>query len=184
MSRLRRTESVSFITDGLMARLDRSGKGALQARVVAAWREVAGEEVASHARGSALRDSELLVFVDSPIWANELSVLSEHYRIAVNERLGKDLVGSVRFAVSKKVAEARAHDEEDAPAGSAQPQKVEPVSATETEIAHTRLMAQGVGDPVLREAVVAAALAHLEWRKGIEARKVAENAIQRATGAD
>jgi hypothetical protein len=61
---------------------------------------------------------------------------------------------------------------------------VAPVRATETEIEQVRQMAASVSDQGLREAVIAAALAHLEWRKGIEARSVAERAVQRATGAD
>jgi hypothetical protein len=185
MSRLRKAASVGTIADGLWGRLDRTGQGAVRARAVSAWRTVAGEEVAAHARGFSLRDQELLVFVDSAVWANELSVLSEHYRTAVNERLGKELVTSIRFAVSRKVAEAKeqeAEDESRASGGAAE--KVEPVKATETEIAQVRQMAAVVSDPGLRQAVIAAALAHLEWRKGMEARSVAERAVQRATGAD
>jgi hypothetical protein len=183
MSRLRRTESLGSIVDGLWGRLDRTGEGAAGARAVSAWRAVAGDEVAAHARGFALRGQELLVFVDSAVWANELSVLSEHYRVAVNERLGKELVGSMRFAVSKKVGEARSEEAEDDSRASASGRlKVEPVRATETEIEQVRQMAAGVGDPELREAVIAAAVAHLEWRKGIQARSVAERAVQRATG--
>jgi hypothetical protein len=185
MSRLRKAASVGSIADGLWGRLDRTGQGATRARAVSAWRAVAGEEVAAHARGFALRDQELLVFVDSAVWANELSVLSEHYRTAVNERLGKELVTSIRFAVSRKVAEVQSQEAEDESRSSAGAfEKVRPVEATETEIAQVRQMAAAVSDPELREAVIAAALAHLAWRKGIEAHSVAERAVQRATGAD
>jgi predicted nucleic acid-binding Zn ribbon protein len=185
MSRLRRTESVGSIAGGLWGRLDRTGAGAAKARAVSAWRTVAGDEVSAHARGFALRDRELLVFVDSAVWANELSVLSEHYRVAVNERLGKELVGAIRFAVSKKVAEVRQHEAEDGShASSSQREKVEPGKATEIEIEQVRQMAASVSNPALRDAVIAAALAHLEWRKGLEAHNAAEKAVQRATGAD
>ncbi len=185
MSRLRRAVSLGSIVDGLWGRLDRSEQGATRARAVSAWRSVAGEEVAAHARGFSLRDQELLVFVDSAVWANELSVLSEHYRLAVNERLGKELVTSIRFAVSRKVSEAREQEAEDeARASAGATERVAPVRATETEIEQVRQMAASVSDQELREAVIAAALAHLEWRKGIEARSVAERAVQRATGAD
>jgi hypothetical protein len=185
VSRLRRTESIGSITNGLWGRLDRTGEGAARARAVGAWCSVAGTEVAAHARGFALRDRELLVFVDSPVWANELSVLSENYRVAVNERLGKELVGSIRFAVSRKVEEGLAHDAEDAARDRvARVDRVEPVKATPEELQRIRLMAEAVSDPKLKESVIAAAVAHLEWRKGIEARNAAESAVQRATGAD
>lgn len=182
---MRRTESIGSIANGLWGRLDRTGEVATKARAIAAWRTVAGDEVAAHARGFALRDKELLVFVDSPVWANELSVLSENYRVAVNERLGKEVVGSIRFTVSRKVEEGLADDAED---GRREEETrrdlVEPGKATDAEIEEVRRMAATVSNPVLREAVVAAAVAHLEWRKGIESRNAAETAIQRATGPD
>ena len=185
MSRLRRTESVGSIANALLGRLDRTGEVATKARAIAAWRTVAGDEVAAHARGFALRDKELLVFVDSPVWANELSVLSENYRVAVNERLGKELVDSIRFTVSRKVEEGLADDvEDDRRDDATQHDLVRPGKATEAEIEEVRQMAAGVSNPALRDAAVAAAVAHLEWRKGIEAHDAAERAIQRATGHD
>ena len=185
MSRLRRTESIGSIANGLWGRLDRTGEVAGKARAIAAWRNVAGDEIAAHARGFALRDRELLVFVDSPVWANELSVLSENYRVAVNERLGKELVGSIRFTVSRKVEEGLADDAEDDRRDEAvRRDLVRPIKATEAEVEGVRRMAATVSNPALREAVVAAAVAHLEWRKGIEAHNAAERAIQRATGHD
>ena len=185
MSRLRRTESVSSIAGGLWGRLDRTGEAATKARAIAAWRAAAGDEVSAHARGFALRDRELLVFVDSPVWANELSVLSENYRIAVNERLGKEMVGSIRFTVSRKVDEGLADEaEDDRRDADEKHDLVAPVRATEAEIEQVREAASGVSNPALRDAVVAAAIAHLEWRKGTEAHSAAERAVQRATGAD
>ena len=185
MSRLRRTESVSAIAGGLWGRLDRTGEAATKARAIAAWRAVAGDEVSAHARGFALRERELLVFVDSPVWANELSVLSENYRTAVNERLGKETVGSIRFTVSRKVEEGLAYDAEDERRDADERRElVEPIRATEAEIERVREAAASVANPTLRDAVVAAAIAHLEWRKGTEVHNASEKAVQRATGPD
>lgn len=173
MPRTQKTESVNSIIAGMWGKLDRGGKGAVKARAISAWRAVAGEEVAAHARGFALREDELLVFVDSAVWANELSVLSEHYRTAVNAHLGKELVGGIRFAVSKMVEEGRAQEAEDAShASAAQRETVQPVRATDDEIARYHKMAEVVADTGLREAVIAAAVARLEWRKGMKARSV------------
>lgn len=185
MARLQRTERVGSLAAGLWTRLDRSGHGAAKARAVSAWRSAAGEEVYSHARGFALRDEELLVFVDSPVWANELSVLAEHYRTAINERIGKETVGSIRFTVSRKVGEELVRDAEEAAiSATTSGERVTPGTASETEIEQVRQMAATVENKGLREAVIAAAIAHLEWSKGIEARNAAEKAIQRATGPD
>jgi len=168
-----------------MGRLDKTGEGRERATAVSAWRLVAGNEVFAHARGFALRGSELLIFVDSPVWANELAVLSEHYRVAVNERIGKEAVGSIRFAVSKKVSEEVQHETQDGESARQREEaRAAPVPATENERQQVLAMAAGMRPGALREAVVAAALAHLEWRKGIEARNAAEKATQRATEAD
>jgi hypothetical protein len=180
-----RDESAVRIARAVMGRLDRGGEGFARARAVTAWRDIAGDEVASHARGFTLREGELLVFVDSSVWANELSALSEHYRTAVNERIGKETVSAVRFTVSKMVAEqrwweaaaSRAADEREA-------DKVEPIPATETERSQIRMMASGVHDEKVREAVIGAATRNLEWRKGIQARNAAQQAAEGPTGPE
>jgi hypothetical protein len=141
---------------------------------------VAGEEVFDHARGFALRDGELVIFVDTNSWATELSALSEHYRAALNIALGQETVTSLRFPVSRKVSDQRAMEEQHA-AEEAPDRwwKAEPVQATQLERDQVRLMAAGIHDATIREAVVKAEIAHLEWRKGIEARNAAERALQR-----
>lgn len=183
MRRLGRMERVSSLTEGVFGKLDRTGKGRERARVIAAWRAVAGVEVFAHARGFALRDQELVVFVDSPIWANELAVLSERYRTAINEHLGKETVGSIRFAVSRKVVAQRRVEAEDAAADAERVHEiVQPVGATSLEREQIRQMAAVVKDDGLRQAVIAAAIAHLEWKKGTEAKIEAQNATERVTG--
>lgn len=183
--RASRDVAAAGVARSLLSRLDRTGEGFERAKAVSAWTDAAGAEVATHARGFALREGELLVFVDSSVWANELSALSEHYRAAVNERIGKETVRSVRFSVSKMVveerwweaAESRAEGERDA-------ERVPPVEANTTERDQIRMMASAIHDEKVREAVIAAAIRDLEWRKGIEARNAAQGATQSATGPD
>lgn len=185
MSRRNRMERLSGLTEGLIGRLDRTGQGAARAKVVGAWREAAGAEVFEHARGFTFHAGELVVFVDSAVWANELSVLSERYRSAINERIGKEAVTSIRFNVSRKVSEERVRDIEDMAAEvDRQADRAVPVPATETEIEQIRLMAATVPRERLREAVIAAAVARLEWRKGIEARNAAQRGVQGLTDGD
>jgi hypothetical protein len=163
---------------GVLGRLDRGGN-LERARAVAAWREVAGDEVASHAMGFAMRGSELLVYVDSPVWATELAALSERYRSDINTALGKELVGSMRFSVSKKVSEEHAWEEDRRRAAEAsQVQRVTPIPATAQERAQIEAMAAAIHDETVREAAVSAAICGLEWRKGQSADKSSENAIQ------
>lgn len=190
MTRERRVsdgEPASGVARSLLRRLDPSGEGYARAEAVRAWRAAAGEEVAAHAMGFTLRESELVVFVDSSVWANELAALSEHYRQAVNARLGKESVGSVRFAVSRMVREEKVWERIDREAVRREADdKVPTVPATESELAQLRMMAAGIHDDRLREAVITAATRELEWRKGREARNASQNAAGRArrAGAD
>lgn len=178
-------KAVASLAQGLLARLDKTGAGRERARVVQAWRLVAGPEVFAHARGFALRGDELVVFVDTHTWATELSAMAEHYKAALNMVTGPEMVGSLRFAVSRKVSEDLAAER----AWAREPadrvtQPVVPVAASQLERDQVGMMAAGIHDDGIREAVVSAAIAHLEWRKGIEARNAAENAVQRLRGAD
>jgi Dna[CI] antecedent DciA-like protein len=176
---------VTSLAHGLLSKLDTGGDARERARVVQAWRLVAGPEVYSHSRGFALRDEELLVFVDTHTWATELSAMGEHYRAALNIVIGKERVGSLRFAVSKKVREERDVDAELVREADARdPERVAPVAASKLERDQVWAMAAGIHDERVREAVVSAAIAHLEWRKGIEARNAAERALQRLRDAD
>lgn len=182
--RIQRAISLSSLAGGIMGRLDTDGAGRERARAVNAWRQVAGDGVFAHARGFALRDGELLVFVDRAVWAQELSALAEIYRTGINERLGKETVTSIRFAVSKKMEEAVRIDAEDSHAEEVRTADiVEPVPLTEEEREAVEAMAGVVGNEDLRKSVIAAATAHFEWRKGIEARNAAQKAVQRATEA-
>lgn len=176
---------VNSLTHGFLSKLDTTGEARERARVVQAWRLVAGDEVYAHSRGFALRDGELLVFVDTHTWATELAAMGEHYKAALNIVTGKETVTSLRFAVSKKVREDRAADDELVREVEAlDPERVAPVAASALERDQVRAMAAGIHDDRIRDAVVSAAIAHLEWRKGIEARNAAEKALQRLRDAD
>jgi len=183
--RVSRDVAAAGVARSLMSRLDTTGEGFERAKAVTAWRDAAGAEVSAHARGFALREGELLVFVDSGVWANELSALSEQYRTAVNERIGAETVRAVRFTVSKTVAEERWWEAAESRAGDERAaERVPPVPATQTERDQIRMMAATIHDERVREAVIAAAIRDLEWRKGIEARNAAQAATQRATGPE
>jgi hypothetical protein len=178
-------KEVASLAGGLLSRWDRSGDARQRAGVVRSWRLIAGPEVYSHARGFALRDGELVVFVDNHSWAQELSAMGEHYRAALNMVIGKEAVTSLRFAVSKKVREDVVSEaEEQQWVDDAHSEPVITVPASELERDQVRMMAAGIHDAAIRDAVVSAAIAHLEWRKGIEARNAAERALQRSRDTD
>ena len=76
----------------LVGKLDRQSGGAYtQARVGVLWQEIAGPIVTSHTTGAHLRDGTLVIYVDGPAWATELTAMSETYRKRINEELGKNI---------------------------------------------------------------------------------------------
>lgn len=103
MARRKRTGSLSRIGDlaeDFLRRSDRSG-GFAGARVCAAWEGVAGPTVAAHSRAVRVTDGELLIAVDSAVWANELHLMSSTYITELQRRVGKDAVRAIRFTVSR-----------------------------------------------------------------------------------
>jgi hypothetical protein len=158
------------MADAYLGRLDPKGKR-FGSRATSAWNRVVGEEISRHTTGSALRDGELLVYVDSAVWANELAAMSEHLRERLNEEMGEALVRSVRFAVSRKVAEQRKEREaEEQIHAHYAKDDVESVALTEQERLQVEYMTAAIADEGLRDAAVRAMTRHLEWKKGTRAR--------------
>jgi len=164
----------------LIGRLDRKSGGAYtQARVGILWQELAGPMVTSHTTGAHLRDGTLVIYVDGPAWATELTAMSETYRKRINEDLGKNVVRTIRFTVSRKVAEefrlrkTELEDEE-----FYLQDVVDSVPLTKTEREQVEASTECIPDEGLREAAVRATVADLEWKKGLAARKAREAARQ------
>jgi len=155
----------------LTKRLDRKSGGALrQIRVAEAWEKVAGPTAAAHTTGAHLRGAELVVSVDSPAWATELTALAGPYSEAINVEMGQTAVRSIRFTVSRKVdndkARRRAEEESD---DFYRPDPVDPIPLSEVEKAQVEASAAVIEDEGLREAVIKATVAHLELMKGVQA---------------
>lgn len=168
MSRKGKQASLGDSLDLLMSRLDRKNNGAYrQVKVASAWEEVAGFRVAEHTAQAHLREGELLVYVDSALWATELSALAEPYRLRMNEILGREVVKTVRFTVSKRVDMRRAAEQQEAE--STNPYQQEEI-ITRHELGPTEMdqLTESVSvieDARLREAVLRATVADIEWKK-------------------
>jgi hypothetical protein len=162
--------------NGLLGRLDRKNSGAwTAAKVAVLWADVAGPIVNAHTTGVHLRDGTLVVYVDSHARANDLSALSERYRVAMNSGLGKESVKKVSFTVSRKVSdERRLQVAEEETAEFYREDDVEPVPLTPTERAQVEASAAGIPDERLREAVIRATVKDLEWKRGIAQRNSRE----------
>jgi len=177
-SRKGKTRPLSAGLDQLVGRLDRKSGGAYtQARIGALWQELAGPMVTGHTTGAHLRDGTLVIYVDGPAWATELTAMSETYRKKINSEIGKSVVNHIRFTVSRKVAEefrlkrTELEDEE-----FYLQDVVESIPLTQTERAQVEASTECIPDEQLREAAMRATVADLEWKKGLAARKVRETA--------
>lgn len=173
MSRKGRTSSLGTGLSRLIGRLDKKTGGAYaQARIGALWQELAGPLVTSHTTGAHLRDGTLVIFVDGPTWATELTAMSETYRRRINSELGKNLVNNIRFTVSRKVAEEfRLQRTEIEHEEFYLQDVVVSVPLTGTERAQVEASTECIPDEQLREAAVRATVADLEWKKGLASRK-------------
>lgn len=171
MNRRGRSTELDKALEGLLGRLDRKNGGAwTAARVAVLWGDVAGPIVEAHTTGVHLRDGTLVVYVDSHARANDLSALSERYRSEMNAGLGQELISRVSFTVSRKVLDERRHEsEEQETAQFYKEDNVDPVPLTATERAQVEASASGIKDVALRDAVIRATVADLEWKKGIAA---------------
>lgn len=165
----------------LAARLNgRGGGGYLQAKVARAWKQVTGDRVRSHTVGAHLKDGILVVYVDSPAWATELSALSEGYRTALNQEIGEELVKVMRFSVSRKVDESfrRALEENPGLRDTECVRAEVSIPLTPAERAIIEKEAASIEDVDLREAVIRARVADSERKKGMRAAKAREEASE------
>lgn len=139
-------------------------------KVVMTWDSVAGDMVASHTADAHLRQGEFIVYVDSGAWANDLSAMSEMYRTALNDAFGREIVKSVRFEVSNRVFRKRSIDSKRVTERESEP-RIDPVPLSLIEMEYVKESVAAVKDPELREALLKATVADLEWKKGIDTSK-------------
>lgn len=156
---------------GLERLVDRlAGKGRGSARASLVWAETVGAGVARHTHVVGVRDGELLVNVDSPAWATELSAMSEHLLENMRKELGQGTVRNIRFTVSQEVEKQRTQEENTKSAarrygGS----RVTPKALGDEQAEELEGLFEEVKDPRLREAAIRAMKRDLEWKKGVEA---------------
>jgi hypothetical protein len=157
----------------VLGRLDRkSGGGYLNARVLSAWQDLSEGLLASHTTGAHVRGDELVIFVDGNTWASHFSAMSEQLRTALNERIGEELISSLRFIVSRRVAErdrlVQLEQETDDFYGA---EECDSIPLSDVELAQIRASVAEIPDEELREAVFRATVKDLEWKKGLAAQK-------------
>jgi hypothetical protein len=139
-----------------------------------AWGRVAPASVLG-STGSVIYDKRdpdtIVVFTDSAFIKAELSADKELYRLMLSRLLRPGLAADlreVRFAVSRRVALARAAEHGDEPVGTP---GVTPLSLSEEEEGQTRESLSVIKDERLKLSLYKAMKAQLEWKKGKDALK-------------
>ena len=157
------------------------------ARVKRAWNLSVDKRIAEHVTAVLVvpntAASEVIVYVDSSIWATELNMQSELLRLNLNIELNKDAdepsnvmrkaeqVEKLTFKVSKEQYVARdrrlttlqlleAEDEDY--------RKAQPVALDEEELSGLEEALSHIENDQLRDTAYAAAKANLEWQKGVD----------------
>lgn len=153
---------------------DRDG-GLLKARATEAWPEVVGADIASHTVGVGVRAGELNVHVDSHAWATQLSLMAEELRERMNEALGENVVSSIRFTVSRAVAEERLQKTQEAEARRRYGgESVRPVPLSAEERREIEEAAAVIESERVREAAIRAQVRDRELKRGRERRSSTE----------
>lgn len=96
----RRTQmrSIKDGLDAVLGRIDPTGeKTHIQTEITQAWSEIAGPAVESHTEAVFMRGSLMIVWLDSQIWAQELTLMATMYKDRLNEFLGREAISECRF---------------------------------------------------------------------------------------
>jgi predicted nucleic acid-binding Zn ribbon protein len=106
LSELRRAKSRKFRSlgealPGLLRRWNLEGVLRDQ-QVTAVWSAVVGEKIAEHTRPVSVEAGLIMVEVDSPGWAMQLTYLKPEIIKKLQRRVGKESVTDVRFVLSSR----------------------------------------------------------------------------------
>jgi predicted nucleic acid-binding Zn ribbon protein len=63
------------------------------------WKDVVGPAIAENTRPEAIKGKLLLVHVSSPPWMQQLQFLKPELIEKLNETIGKEVVGDIRFKI-------------------------------------------------------------------------------------
>lgn len=98
----RRTQmlSIQYGLEAVLGKIDPTGqKTHIQTEITQAWIDVAGDSVAAHTEAVFMRGSVLVVWLDSQIWVQELTLMAQQYKERINEVLGSERVVECRFTL-------------------------------------------------------------------------------------
>lgn len=68
------------------------GKNLEQAKIWEHWEELVGKHLAAHCRPHSIKEGNLRIIVESPVWMHKLSYLKWDLLLRINRMAGKELV--------------------------------------------------------------------------------------------
>ena len=137
-----------------------------------AWERVAPESVLRHTDNvidGKKKDGSLVIFVDTPHCAANLSMNKEYFRQMMEHETGYSIT-DIFFIVSKESGirkEFRKREQQ-------KPwyyDECDAIPLSEGELAYARMTVEGIEDERLKETLFNAFVSNLEWKKGQKASK-------------
>lgn len=116
-----------------------------EVRVFEVWEEAVGLRVAANAQPHRIKNGKLFVSTVNPIWAQELSLLSENIREKLNECLGDEKIKEIYFQCTSGIVRAAKKEKKTSFSGEV---RLSPAEMKEIVVA-----TKNIGDETLREAV-------------------------------
>ena len=161
---------------GLVESLERSNPSlSATARVKQAWNASVDDRIKKHVVAVFVvpntDNSEIIIYVDTSIWAAELSMQEELFKLKLNTKLQKEQIEKIKCVVSKEKytnRRRRMTTIEELREEESSYKNVAPVELDEDELAGIQEAAAQIEDDRIRNAAYAAAKANLEWQKGLE----------------
>ena len=147
-------------------------KGIGQSRLIDAikleesWQKISSQAAALHTDNvirSPKEENGILIYVDSPQWAAELSMNQEYYRLCFSEVLGEE-IEKLTFLITKD--EKYIREKEEHCSKNYNLDSWNPVELNEKELAEVRDMVKEVEDENLREKLFQAIVSDFERKKG------------------
>jgi hypothetical protein len=137
--------------------LERAGnnRDLSEAAAIIAWKRVAGEGLARHAKPTILRDTTLTVEVADEVWKKQLQRMSAELTSRINKLLRQEVVTAIEFRIN-----ARAMNSRPGAASLSPPHPPSNVMASAAEIE----------DPELRERFIRAAANCISRREAAASR--------------
>jgi hypothetical protein len=173
------SSKLSSVVNNLSETNPKAASGAFYKKI---WEEIANEEDYKHTGNISVRESnekkEMVIYTDSSLYAADLNARSELFLLQIKTNPhGRD-IEKLTFKPSKKNFDMQKNKEEVAISWYDE-YKVPSIPLSEKEKEELLKGTENIENEQLRKKVCSAMIKDIEWKKGIEAAKIAQNGSER-----